>query len=562
VEKLKEYIRHLFWQERAQLRETARVYVVILVCLVSIVLIFGCIYYFLSRLYGIEKTLVECFYFVWITFSTIGYTDEGFTDGSLIRAFTILVGAYLITRYIVLSAHVYARIVVEEVYKLRVIEQMKKQLKQAEGHFLIFGDDHELINKIIQGLLNRDEEVYFVSENEEMINDFSQTYKHLKHLKTKVFKEDTLDLLRPEKARNAYLLFVEDEKNILLSALLQGRVQAISRFSGDFTAVPRFKRLGVEPISPHFSGGLKMVSTMIRPKVTEFLDRFVFPERSLLEFRKTLYEEDRVKEMVDVPLCRVVDGKMDFTAAPEPGQEMLAIGFRDPLATVRKLGQLTAPDLPVRTDKFLVLGAGFIGATILGEVRATRRAVTVIEPNEKKIENLRAIHGEAGITYMVGDGTTVEYDVGDFDGVAIATPVDEKNFTIGLDFADSRVHRVVRAIDDDMDLHYRKIGAIPVFVGQVGSERMLREVTNRFANEVLLRMLQQFWRMDEVFISRPGKLADLTQKYPDRIIALCRDKMCFFGTDSEENLRWGDVLIVCGHVKNNKKLRISQRLED
>ena len=123
MQKFKEYIRHLVWQERAQVRETGRVFVVILVCLTSIVLVFGALFYFLENFYySTPKTLVECFYFVWITFATIGYTDEGFTGGSLIRVFTILVGAYLITRFIVLSAHVYARIVVEEVYNLRVIE--------------------------------------------------------------------------------------------------------------------------------------------------------------------------------------------------------------------------------------------------------------------------------------------------------------------------------------------------------------------------------------------------------------------------------------------------------
>ena len=563
MQKLKEYIRHLVWQERAQVRETGRVFVVILVCLTSIVLVFGALFYLLENFYySTPKTLVECFYFVWITFATIGYTDEGFTGGSLIRVFTILVGAYLITRFIVLSAHVYARIVVEEVYNLRVIEQMRRKLKQAKGHFLIFGDDRELVNKIIEGLLNRGEEVFYISENEELTKEFHKIYKDLKYLNLKVFKEDSLDLLRLDEADGAYLLFIEDEKNILLSALLEGRVRTISRYSGDFAAVPRFKRVGVAPISPHFSGGLKMVSTMIRPKVTEFLDKYVFPERALLEFRKVPPSEEPEGELLQIPLCGIVNGKMDFNTPPTPGQEMLAIAFRDSHTANRKLGELVAADLPVRTDRFLVLGGGLIGATVLGEVCATRREVMIIDPNEKKIESLRSLYGETGITYTVGDGTTVDYDINQFDGVAIATPMDEKNFTIGLDFAGTRIHRVVRAIDDDMDHHYRKIGAIPVFVGKVGSERMLREVTNKFANDVLLRMLQQFWRMDEVFITRPGSRTDLLEQYPGRVIALCRDKMCYFGVDAEENLQWGDVLLICGHVDENKKLRISHRQED
>jgi len=87
-------------------------------------------------------------------------------------------------------------------------------------------------------------------------------------------------------------------------------------------------------------------------------------------------------------------------------------------------------------------------------------------------------------------------------------------------------------------------------------------VTNKFANEVLLRMLHQFWRMDEVFITNPGRMADLTEDYNGRVFALCRDKMCYFSVDAGENLQWGDVLLVCGHVDENKKLRFRHRQEE
>ncbi|MEA2062624.1 MAG: hypothetical protein U9P14_02895, partial [Gemmatimonadota bacterium] len=265
MEKLKSYFRNLFLHEQAQSKEALRVYVVFLLAISIVVVFFGVIYYLLQGfLLDTEKTLIECFYFIWITFSSIGYTDEGFTGSGLVRVITIFVGAYLITRYIVLSAHVYARTVVEEVYKTRVADRMRKRLEKVNEHFLIFGDDRELINKIIQGLLNRGDKVYFISENEELISEFEHQYKEMMYLKTKVFKKDSIDMLRPEAASLAYLLYNDDDKNVLLGALLQGRVRAISRFSGDFSVVPRFERVDVHPISPHFSGGLKMVSTMIR----------------------------------------------------------------------------------------------------------------------------------------------------------------------------------------------------------------------------------------------------------------------------------------------------------
>ncbi|HUU28886.1 MAG TPA: NAD-binding protein [archaeon] len=522
--------------------------------------IFGMAYYLLERFQGTPRTLIECLYFVWITMASIGYTDEGFTGGTFIRLVTIIVGIYLVTRFIILSAHIYARVVVEEVYNLKVLNEMRKSLERAEGHFIIFGDDRELINKIIQGLVEQ-HDVYLVSEDIKLLQEFKDMYKALKYIVAKPSSAETVDLLRPEAAKCAYLLYLEDERNVLLAAMLENRVRVISTFSGDFSHIQRFRRVGVEPISPHFSGGLKMVSVMIRPKSTDFLDRFLFPVDGLLEFRVM---PKRIAEggWQYVPLAQVVDGKIRFDASSNEGTKVLAIGFKDPLSAVRKLGRLEAPDLPVRTDKFLVLGGGTIGNTIIEELIATRREIIIVEPVAAKIDSLQKRFGKDGLEFHLGTGLGKDYSLEQFDAVAICTPYDEKNFALGLDFVDTPLLRIVRAVDDDMEFHYRRIGAIPVFVGKVGSDRMLREVTNKYVNEVLHQMLTQSYRIDQVFITKTCTLRELKENFPIRAIALCRENNCFFGVEDEEELQDGDTLIVCGHVDLNKSLRIHHRLED
>ena len=554
-------MRDLIWHERAQLRETNRVFIVFLLSIGIMIGIFGLGYYVLGWLQGAPHTLVECFYFIWITFATIGYTDEGFTGGAVIRVISILVGAFLIVRYIVLSAHVYARVVVEEVYNLKIIDRMKKALEKAEGHFLIFGDDRELINKIIEGLIKR-QEVYLISEDSEMVQEFKQEHPELKYIMAKASKAETVDQLRPEKAAGAYLLYRDDEKNILLAAMMEKRVRIISSFSGSFASVPRFRRLGVEPISPHFSGGLKIVSTMIRPQATAFLDRYVFPENAPLQFMAMSFKEAK-KDWHYVPLATYQDNKKNFNPSKDKGGDnCFVLGFRDPSLNNRKLGHLEVPELPVRTDRFLVLGGGIIGATVISELIETKREVMVVEPSAEKIGSLKKQFGTDGIEYDIRDALSGDLKIERFDGVAVCTPNDEKNFTIGLDFVDTNLIRVARAVDDDMEFHYKRIGAIPVFVGRVGSARMLREVTNKLANEVLREMLLQSYRLDQVYITKPCTVKELKWAFRNKVIALCRENYCYFGPDDEDNLKVGDILIVCGHVDTNKKLRIHHRLEE
>ena len=556
--KLRNYVRDLLWHERAQIIESGRVFIVFLLSIGIMIVFFGIGLYVFEHMQGNDRTLVQCFYFVWITFSTIGYTDDGFATDPLIRLVIILIGAFLITRFIVLSAHVYARVVVEEVYNLKIVREMEKVLEQAEGHFLIFGDDRELINKIIEGLIKRSQ-VFLVSEDSEMLQEFKKEYPELNYIMAKPTKAETVDLLRPDKAAGAYLLYREDERNILLAAMLERRVRIISSFSGNFTVAPRFRKLGVEPISPHFSGGLKMVSTMIRPQCTEFLDKFLFPDNAKLDFRSIPHEElDTCGPYV--PLASMEQGKMIFGKTSAPGGEQVIIGFKDPSVAKTKLGRLDNPLLPQRNDKFLVLGGGIIGSTVVAELDATLRHSAVIEPNDDKIEKMRQRFGEDRVEFLVGDALSGEFEVEDFDGVSVCTPLDEKNFSIGLDFIGHDLVRVIRAVDEDMEFHYRRMGAVPVFVGRVGSGRMLREVTNQFANRVLQDMLMQQYRLDQVYINQECTPDELASEFSIAPIALCRDSQCYFAPDGAEPLQHGDTLIFCGRVENNRKLRVAHLL--
>ena len=544
----------MFWHEGAQLRETFRVLSVFLFSVFIVIVFFGLAYYVVLEISGTPQSLVDCCYFVWITFATIGYGDTGFTGTAFIRIFTILVSAILVMRFIILGAHVYARVVVEEVYNLGIVKRMKKALEAAQGHFLIFGDDRELINKIIEGLLEKGE-VFLVSEDKEMLQEFKRQYVEMKYIVAKPTSVETIDQLRPEMARCAYLLFREDEKNILLAALLEKRVRVISSFSGDFNSTPRFKKVGVIPISPHFSGGLKIVSTMIRPQVTEFLDNFLFPETAPLEFKSVPYEETENAWQYAI-LATNKDGEMVFGQAGAPGDDVVVIGFKDPASASKKLGQLKGQDLPLAHDRFLVIGGGMIGSTVVAELQATWREVLVIESDEQKIENMRIRYGDDYVEYLAGDALSGNIDIDRFDGVAICTPVDEKNFTIGLDYVGHRIIRVVRAVDEDMEFHYRRIGAVPVFVGRVGSARMLREVTNQFANEVLRLMLMQHYRLDQVYLNQLCTLGELKAEFDVRSIAVCRAGAVYFGPQDGEKLEAGDTLIFCGSVETNKKLRM------
>ncbi len=555
LKKFYRFLRHLYWQEQAQLRETSRVFVLAIGSVAIVIMLFGLVFFFLERAIGEQRTLVECLYFTWITFAGIGYSNEGFYQNDLVRLVTILAGVYLITRFIVLSANIYARTVVEQVREIKLDQEMRKTLEKVQGHFLVFGDDRELLDNIVHGLIDR-HQVFLVGDNRELLKDYHKRYPELKFIVAKPHSAETMELVRPQAAQAAYLLFREDERNLLLGAMLEGRVRVISTFSGDFSVIHRFRRVGVEPISPHFSGGLKIVSTLVRPQATAFLDRFVFPDQSVLEFRRVAPARAQEDPLL-VPIGALAGGELHCGAAPTEGQELLALGFRDPARRERELGRLELPALPHRTDRFLVLGGGIIGSAVLSELLETCREAVVIDPDRSKLAALRQRFGDRGITCLQGAGLPGEYEQERFDGVAIATPVDQRNFAIGLDFIGSELLRVARAVDGDMEQHYLRIGALPVFIGRVGANRMLREVTNKYANKVLRMMLEQGFRMDQVCLSGPATVGELRQEFGAEPVALVRERVCRFGLAPEEELRRDDTLIVFGGIEQNKRLRLA-----
>ncbi|MCE5271939.1 potassium channel family protein [bacterium] len=556
IRKIWEHGLRLFWDERAQIAETFSLFTILLFSFAVILLVFGLVYYLVQIGLGTPRTLVECLYFVWITFATIGYSDEGFAGTQIIRLVTILIGAFLLTRYIVLSAHIYARFVVDEVFNRKQIERMKRRVSRSSGHLLIFGDDHELINKIIQGL-GGSHDFFLVSDDRKLVTAFRERYKDLKYIPEKPFSTETVDLLRPEVAAGAYTLFKDDEKNILLGAMLENRVRVISSFSGDPSVLPRFKRIGVEPIAPHLMSGLKIVSTLIRPHVTEFLDRFVFPNDSALEFRLRAPDEPHG----GIILATVQNGQMDFSAREYAGLECLTLERREGECSDPLPARMEAVWMPCRSDRFLVLGGGTIGKAVIAEILATRRELTLVEPDASKIEQLRRLHGDTATHWVVGNGDPENYRMDEYDGVAIVTPADEINFAIGLDFVGTTVHRVVRAVDDDMEQHYHRIGAVPVFVGRVGAARMLREVTSRLTNRVLSGMIHQQHRLDQVCLAHQSSAAEISSQFNVRILGLCREGICRLLQEPEEQFHPGDTLIVCGQVDDNKRLRMRHRLD-
>ena len=530
--KLKSWIKELMMHERAQISETNKIYGLFLFSVGVMVCTFGGACYLLQRYLGTGQSLVECLYFVWITLATIGYSDQGFTGSTLLRWATMIGGSYLIVRFIVLAAHVYARTVVDEVYSLGLMREMRRCLTKAQGHFLVFGDDRELMGQIIGGLLER-QEVYLVSDDEKLIEDLKSTFPALKYLKAKPFKAETVDELRPEAAASAYLLYLDDAKDILLAAMLRDRVQVISMFSGNPAALPRFKQVGVTPISPYVMGALKVVSSMIRPQVTDFLDRYVFSDTAPLEF-SIRPNGGSGQSGKCIPICAVDDGNIDFSSPSAQDQPALVIGFKPGTPPQRALGPIGGPRLHVKTDKFLVIGEGVIAKTVINELELTQRKITRHDsPSDAESPDERD----------------------EFDGVALCTPEDDQNFTSALDFVDSRTLQVVRTMDEDMKPHYDQIGAIPVSIGQVGAGNMLREGTNRFLNEVLRTMVSQSYRFDQAVIATTTTLGAFEAEFGLRVIAFCRKNTCRILSGVEEELKQGDTVIICGHVDANRKCR-------
>ena len=236
-------------------------------------------------------SLLEAFYMVIITISTVGYTEvqplsaKGQIFSSALIVLNIGVFAYLLA--------VFSYYITDgKFFKRLHLSLIGKKITQMENHVIICGygryghevADHFLHHKI---------PFVVVEKNKKVVDDIQQSKKKILYVHEDATKDEVLQAAGIAKAKALIVALPDDSENlfiVLTARQLNKNINIISRASED-RSQQKLKLAGANHvIMPEQIGGFYMATLVSKPGATEFFSHITRELESDVEFEELKYE--------------------------------------------------------------------------------------------------------------------------------------------------------------------------------------------------------------------------------------------------------------------------------
>ncbi len=258
---------------------------------------------------GGKYSWLDCFYMTFITFTTIGYNETvdvtGYEYG---RLFTIFIGITGIGVLGYVLSTVTAFMLESDLNTSWRRKKMKEKIAQLQGHYIVCGVGMVGSN-VAHELAATGRTCVVVDINMGAIHRYLETHPDQLWLHGDATDDDMLLAAGVMNARGVFAVAHDDNTNLVISLStkqLNPGLRVVARCH-EQKNVEKTRRAGAdEVVSPDFTGGLRIVSAMVRPNVALFLDDMLKSDENVR------MEEVRVPgEMGGMPLSTLYFGNQD-----------------------------------------------------------------------------------------------------------------------------------------------------------------------------------------------------------------------------------------------------------
>lgn len=233
---------------------------------------------------GPQYSWVDCFYMTFITISTIGFNESvdvsHYEYGKLFTVFIGFTGIGVLGY--VLSA-VTAFILESDLNIEWRRRKMQQKIAKLEGHYIVCGVGRVGSN-VVHELTLTGRTCVLVDEDLRHIENCLAKHSGLLYLQGDATDNDVLLAAGVKQARGVFAVAQDDSQNLVISLSakqLNPDLRVVARCH-DVKNVEKTLRAGADEIvSPDFTGGLRLVSAMLRPQVVSFLDEMLKSEDNL-----------------------------------------------------------------------------------------------------------------------------------------------------------------------------------------------------------------------------------------------------------------------------------------
>lgn len=225
-----------------------------------------------------EESFLRLLYMTGITLTTVGYGDILGVEKSpaaIIYTLFIMISGMGIVLYS--TSLVTAFIVEGNLKNAFSLERVRRRIKKMENHYIICGVG-ETGKHVVKEMVESKVPCVVIEYSEEKRNEILEEFPHLSIIAGDATLDHVLEEAGISRAKGLVATLSNDKDNLYLTVsakMLRPGLSIVAR-AVELTMIKKLKRAGASRVvSPNFLGGLQMASEILRPNVTNFVERIL-----------------------------------------------------------------------------------------------------------------------------------------------------------------------------------------------------------------------------------------------------------------------------------------------
>ena len=257
-----------------------------------------------------KASVIDCVYMVFITVASIGYgeiVDLSNSPGG--RVFNMAIAFVGISNLVYLTSKMAAFILegrFDEVLRRR---KMQEEIDRMRDHYIVCGVGRVGSN-VAHELATTERKFVAIDASVEAIALFHERYPGIPTLHDDSSDDEVLARAGIAHAAGVFAITGDDGRNLLITLAakhLNPNARVVARCH-EVRNIDKLKRVGADAIvSPDFTGGMRIASSMLRPAVVGFLDEMLRSDDKLRVEEITVPEGFRAR-----PLSEATPQSRDF----------------------------------------------------------------------------------------------------------------------------------------------------------------------------------------------------------------------------------------------------------
>ncbi len=232
---------------------------------------------------GDQANFSDALYMTLITITTVGYGEIVPIDGIVERLFAglIALAGFGAVTFLFTSLTVFF-LESDLDYTLRR-RRMEKQVQKLQGHYIICGFGRVGRN-VARELSNTNRHFVAIDMDESALEAQRERHPGLIYLVGDASDDDLLQSAGIDRAEGVFAVTGDDSRNLMIvftAKQLHPDIRIVARCH-EVRNGEKLRRAGADSVvSPDFSGGMRIASSMVRPHVVTFLDEMLRSEHKL-----------------------------------------------------------------------------------------------------------------------------------------------------------------------------------------------------------------------------------------------------------------------------------------